>query len=276
MIERMVDLAADELKIDPAELRRRNYIAPEAMPFKTALTFTYDTRRVREEHGHGAQARRRGGLREAPRRGEEARQARRHRPLQHHRARRRGGLRGRRDPLRQVGRGHAVLGQRHAGAGARDHLQADRVRPARHRSGQRALHAGRHRPGVPRRRHRRLALGDHRRLGLPRRGGEDRHQGEADRRASAQGRRRRREIRGGHSLQPQDQPHADHPGGRRGGDRSRQAAEGHGAGPDRHRDLHGAGAELPQRLPRLRDRDRSGYRRRPRSRATAWSTTSAP
>jgi len=43
VIERMVDLAADELGIDPAELRRRNYIAPEAMPFKTGLTFTYDS-----------------------------------------------------------------------------------------------------------------------------------------------------------------------------------------------------------------------------------------
>jgi carbon-monoxide dehydrogenase large subunit len=42
VIERMVDLAADQLGMDPAELRRRNYIAPEAMPFKTALTFTYD------------------------------------------------------------------------------------------------------------------------------------------------------------------------------------------------------------------------------------------
>ena len=43
VIERLVDLAADELGIDPAELRRRNYIPPEAMPFKTALTFTYDS-----------------------------------------------------------------------------------------------------------------------------------------------------------------------------------------------------------------------------------------
>ena len=43
VIERMVDLAADELGIDPAELRRRNYIAPDAMPFKTGLTFTYDS-----------------------------------------------------------------------------------------------------------------------------------------------------------------------------------------------------------------------------------------
>ncbi len=43
VIERMVDLAADELGIDPAELRRRNNIPPDAMPFKTALTFTYDS-----------------------------------------------------------------------------------------------------------------------------------------------------------------------------------------------------------------------------------------
>jgi carbon-monoxide dehydrogenase large subunit len=42
VIERMVDLAAAQLKIDPAELRRRNYISPSAMPFKTGLTFTYD------------------------------------------------------------------------------------------------------------------------------------------------------------------------------------------------------------------------------------------
>jgi aerobic carbon-monoxide dehydrogenase large subunit len=41
--ERMIDLAADELKMDPVELRRRNTIPPEALPFKTGLTFTYDT-----------------------------------------------------------------------------------------------------------------------------------------------------------------------------------------------------------------------------------------
>ena len=38
----MVDLAAAELGIDPIELRRRNMIPPEAMPFKSGLTFTYD------------------------------------------------------------------------------------------------------------------------------------------------------------------------------------------------------------------------------------------
>jgi carbon-monoxide dehydrogenase large subunit len=42
VIERMVDLAADQIGIDPAELRRRNTIASSAMPFKTSVTFTYD------------------------------------------------------------------------------------------------------------------------------------------------------------------------------------------------------------------------------------------
>ncbi|HXW49911.1 MAG TPA: xanthine dehydrogenase family protein molybdopterin-binding subunit, partial [Xanthobacteraceae bacterium] len=42
VIERMVDLAADQLGIDPEELRRRNTIPPSAMPFKTSVTFTYD------------------------------------------------------------------------------------------------------------------------------------------------------------------------------------------------------------------------------------------
>jgi aerobic carbon-monoxide dehydrogenase large subunit len=42
VIERMVDLAADQLGMDPADLRRRNTIPASAMPFKTSVTFTYD------------------------------------------------------------------------------------------------------------------------------------------------------------------------------------------------------------------------------------------
>src|SRR5207245_3409872 len=41
-IERVIDLAAQELSIDPVELRRRNMIPASAMPFKTGLVFTYD------------------------------------------------------------------------------------------------------------------------------------------------------------------------------------------------------------------------------------------
>jgi carbon-monoxide dehydrogenase large subunit len=42
IMERMVELAAHQLKIDSTELRRRNYVKPSEMPFKTGLTFTYD------------------------------------------------------------------------------------------------------------------------------------------------------------------------------------------------------------------------------------------
>lgn len=42
-IERIIDVAAHEMNIDRLELRRRNFIPPSAMPFTTALTFTYDS-----------------------------------------------------------------------------------------------------------------------------------------------------------------------------------------------------------------------------------------
>ncbi|MBI4627550.1 MAG: xanthine dehydrogenase family protein molybdopterin-binding subunit, partial [Candidatus Rokubacteria bacterium] len=41
-IERVIDVAARELSLDPIELRRRNLIPSSAMPFKTGLVFTYD------------------------------------------------------------------------------------------------------------------------------------------------------------------------------------------------------------------------------------------
>jgi len=43
MIERVIDVAANEMGIDPAELRRRNLIPAEAMPYKTGFVFTYDS-----------------------------------------------------------------------------------------------------------------------------------------------------------------------------------------------------------------------------------------
>jgi aerobic carbon-monoxide dehydrogenase large subunit len=48
MIERLIDIAADEMGIDPAELRRRNTIPPGAMPYRTPLTFTYDSGQFEE------------------------------------------------------------------------------------------------------------------------------------------------------------------------------------------------------------------------------------
>lgn len=42
VLERIIDIAAHELPLDPAELRRRNLIPQDAMPYTTALTYTYD------------------------------------------------------------------------------------------------------------------------------------------------------------------------------------------------------------------------------------------
>jgi carbon-monoxide dehydrogenase large subunit len=41
-LERIVDVYAAEIGADPAELRRRNYIAPDAFPFTTPVGTTYD------------------------------------------------------------------------------------------------------------------------------------------------------------------------------------------------------------------------------------------
>jgi len=43
LVERLVDKAARETGLDPAEIRRRNFIPPEAMPYKTATGQTYDS-----------------------------------------------------------------------------------------------------------------------------------------------------------------------------------------------------------------------------------------
>jgi carbon-monoxide dehydrogenase large subunit len=43
VIERLVDLAADELGIDPVELRRRNLVPATAQPFSNPLGLTYDS-----------------------------------------------------------------------------------------------------------------------------------------------------------------------------------------------------------------------------------------
>jgi aerobic carbon-monoxide dehydrogenase large subunit len=42
-IERVIDVAAQEMGFDRAELRRRNLIPSSAMPYKTSLVFTYDS-----------------------------------------------------------------------------------------------------------------------------------------------------------------------------------------------------------------------------------------
>src|SRR5216683_570998 len=43
IMERLVDQAAREMRIDPAELRAKNLVRPEAFPYSTKTGWTYDT-----------------------------------------------------------------------------------------------------------------------------------------------------------------------------------------------------------------------------------------
>src|SRR5690348_2496384 len=43
LLERIVDVASDELGIDPAELRRRNFIPADAFPYQTPVALQYDS-----------------------------------------------------------------------------------------------------------------------------------------------------------------------------------------------------------------------------------------
>ncbi len=42
-VERLIDLVADELGLDPVEVRRKNFIPPDAFPYLTPTGATYDT-----------------------------------------------------------------------------------------------------------------------------------------------------------------------------------------------------------------------------------------
>ena len=43
VVERLVEVAAREMGIDPAELRKRNFVAPDAFPYQTPVIMAYDS-----------------------------------------------------------------------------------------------------------------------------------------------------------------------------------------------------------------------------------------
>jgi len=55
IIERLMDAAARKLKLDPAELRRRNMIKPEQMPYKNAMDQVYDSGQFEKVLNEGLQ-----------------------------------------------------------------------------------------------------------------------------------------------------------------------------------------------------------------------------
>ena len=125
VIERLIEDAARELGRDPVELRERNIIPSEAMPYKNALGAHVRLRQLPQGHGGSAGARRLPGLRGPARAVAHARPAPRHRPRERHREGRRPSARVCRDPLRSERRRHRADGQQEPGPGPRDDVQAD-------------------------------------------------------------------------------------------------------------------------------------------------------
>ncbi len=146
LVERMVDVLAQKLGMDKAEIRAKNFIKKEQFPYTSAFGFEYDSGDYHTALEQGARG---GGLQGAARRA--GRQARRpqqpdadgHRPGDLHRGRRRR-ARARcatswawacstRCEIRihPTGIGDRPHGHDHAGPGPPDHLRADH----RHRAG---------------------------------------------------------------------------------------------------------------------------------------------
>ena len=211
MIERLIDIAADEMKIDPAELRRRNTIPPSAMPYKTPLTFTYDSGRFEENMDRA--------MKLADWAGFEARRKE---------AAKRGMLRGigisntieqaadptietaeiRFDPL---GGMTFVTGSISHGQGHNTIQTQMLVDRPRRRSRADQVHPGRHRRGRVRHGHRRLAL-DHDERRRHRHGQrEDHRQGQEARRAYPRSGGRRHGVQGGPLHHRRHRPRHRHP-----------------------------------------------------------------
>ena len=143
LIERLVQTAAYELGIDPAEMRFKNFIQPEQFPYDDADRVRVRLRRLPDRAAQGA---RRGRLRRAARgagRGTRGRPADRHRHRALHRGGRRGAVeevrhpRAEDDRLRRAARaphrqGDPQARREVAGPGPRDDVRPDRGRRARH------------------------------------------------------------------------------------------------------------------------------------------------
>ena len=134
MLERAIDLLAAELSLDPAEVRRRNFIPNDAFPYTTASGANYD---IGDFGGALDLALESAGLREAaPRAGQPARERRRAPARDRPERVRRGHERDLRERVRRGrdhrdGRGDRAHRLVLPGPGPRDDVRADRVRAAR-------------------------------------------------------------------------------------------------------------------------------------------------
>ena len=144
-VERLVDHAARQLGVAPDELRRRNFIRPEAMPHTTPLGLNYDSGDFARNMDQALAAADAAGFAGAAGRGAGARPLSRARPRRLYRAVRLSARRIRRAALRPVRHVDAADGHAILGAGPPDRLRAAGRRAARPAARQDPGVAGRHR-----------------------------------------------------------------------------------------------------------------------------------
>ena len=205
-IERAMDILADELKMDPVELRRKNFIKKEQFPYPSALGFTYDSGDYHKTLDVALESRLHGTV-EGAGRGARPWSVDGHRLLD---VRRGGGrravealrhpwhqdVRQRRDPHSSDRRGHRAGGHQIARAGPRDHLGADRGRGTGARSAEHHGRGRRHGHRAVRAWHLRQPQHADRRRRDRDGGAPDPRARPQDRGASARGRRRRCRVEG--------------------------------------------------------------------------------
>ena len=203
-IERAMDILAQKLGQDPAELRMKNLIKREQFPYMSALGWEYDSgdyhtalRKAMETVGYGGAPRRAegeaGGLqaRRDPRADGHRRlllhRDRRRRPVAELRHPRHRHVRFVRDPHPPDRLGDRPPRHQVARPGARDHLSADHRQRARPRRRRHHRRGGQHRHRSLRPRHLRLALDAGLRRGDGDGGAQDQGQGADDRRLPPRG-----------------------------------------------------------------------------------------
>ncbi len=207
VIERIVEIAARELGMDPAEFRRKNFVT--SFPHQTPVIMCYDTgdydaslKKAQEIHDTAGFAKRKA---ESEFEGQTARPRlfRLHRGVRY-RALGRGRFARRRRRLMGIGRS-AGQSDRHGGnsdgiafarAGARDDIRATRLRPARHPDRQCLHRAWRYRQSADGHGHVWLALRRGRHVGHRQSARQDRGKGEESRCARARSARGRHRVQG--------------------------------------------------------------------------------
>ena len=193
-LERAMDMLARELKMDPAELRRKNFIPPNKFPYQTQMGAVYDSGDYEKALDAALKAANWDGLESRARQGAQGRTARRARARDVRRSlrprslvvaadRRLGTRPGHRRARRPHHRDHRRLAAR---PGQRDDVRADAGRSVRRADRARDDPARRHRHREAGHRHVRQPLAGGRRHGAAsrRRQGEDRRWRSSPRRCS--------------------------------------------------------------------------------------------